>query len=82
MKETTDRLAAVAAERQREANAAIAAKTHAAEQSIAAAKAEAMGNLRGLAVDVARAAAARLTGSEVDEARAGAAVDTVLRGHA
>ena len=82
MKETSDRLAAIAAERQREAGAAIAARTSAAEQSIARTKAEAMGSLRGLAVDVARAAAARLTGREVDEARAGAAVDTVLKGRA
>jgi F-type H+-transporting ATPase subunit b len=82
MKETADRLAAIASERQREAGATIAARTSAAEQSIAKAKAEAMGNLRSLAVDVARAAAARLTGSAVDEARAGAAVDAVLKGRA
>ena len=82
MKETSDRLGAIAAERQREANAVIAEKTATAERSIAAAKAAAMGNLRGLAVDVARAAAARLIGGEIDEARAGAAVDTALKGRA
>jgi len=82
MKETSDRLAAVAAERQHQANAAIAQRTAAAEQSIASAKAAAMGNLRSLAVDVARAAASRLTGGDVDETRAGAAVDTVLKGRA
>ncbi len=82
MKETSDRLAAIAAERQREANAVIAEKTTAAERSIAAAKAAAMANLRGLAVDVARAAATRLIGTEIDEARAGAAVDAALKGHA
>jgi F-type H+-transporting ATPase subunit b len=82
MKETTDRLAAVAAERQREATAAITARTTAAEQRIASAKGDAMANLRGLAVDVARAATARLIGVEVDDGLAGGAVDTVLKGRA
>jgi F-type H+-transporting ATPase subunit b len=82
MKETTDRLSAIAAERQHQANAVIAEKTKAAEQSIAAAKTAAMANLRGLAVDVARAASARLIGVEVDDAKAGAAVDTVMKGRA
>src|SRR5882757_856756 len=65
MKETSDRLAAIAAERQREANAVIAAKTTAAEHSIATAKTAAMQNLRALAIDVARAAATRLIGAEI-----------------
>lgn len=82
MKETTDRLNAIAAERQRVANAAIAERTAVAEQRIAAARKAAMDNLRGVAVDAARAAAARLIGVEVDDARAGAAVDAVLKGHA
>lgn len=82
MKETTDRLNAIAAERQRAANAAIAERTAVAEQRIAAARKAAMDNLRSVAVDAARAAAARLIGVEVDDARAGAAVDAVLKGHA
>jgi hypothetical protein len=41
-----------------------------------------MRDLRGLAVDVARAAAARLIGAAVDDARAGEAVDAVLKGRA
>lgn len=82
MKETTDRLAAIAAERQREANAVIAERTSAAERSIAKAKAAAMADLRGLAVDVARAAASRLIGGDIDDARAGAAVDAVMKGRA
>jgi F-type H+-transporting ATPase subunit b len=82
MKETSDRLAAIAAERQRQANAVIAERTSAAEQRIAAAKAAAMRDLRDLAVDVARAAAARLIGVAVDDVEAGAAVDTVLKGRA
>src|ERR1700681_3234154 len=47
MKETSDRLAAIAAERQRQANAVIAERTSVAEQRIAAAKAAAMRDLRG-----------------------------------
>jgi F-type H+-transporting ATPase subunit b len=82
MKETTDRLAAIATERQREANAVIAERTSAAERSIATAKAAAMADLRGLAVDVARAAASRLIGGDIDDARAGAAVDAVMKGRA
>jgi F-type H+-transporting ATPase subunit b len=82
MKETADRLAAVAADRQRQANAVIAEKTAIAERSIAAAKAAAMENLRGLAVDVARAAASRLVGGTIDETKAGAAVDAVMKGRA
>ncbi|MDB5405311.1 MAG: synthase subunit [Rhodospirillales bacterium] len=82
MKETTDRLNAAAAERQKAAAAAIAERTAAAEARIAAAKRAAMADLRTIAVDVARSAAARLVGTEVDEARAGAAVDAVLKGHA
>jgi F-type H+-transporting ATPase subunit b len=82
MKETSDRLAAISAERQRQANAVIAERTNAAEQRIAAAKGAAMRDLRGLAVDVARAAAARLIGVAVDDAQAGEAVDAVLKGRA
>jgi F-type H+-transporting ATPase subunit b len=82
MKETSDRLAGIAAERQRQAGAVIAERTAAAEKRIAAAKAAALADLRGVAVDVARSAAAKLVGSAVDEARAGAAVDAVLKGHA
>ncbi len=46
---------------------------------IAAAKSAAMANLRAVAVEVARAAAAKLVGSEIDDARAATAVDAVLK---
>jgi F-type H+-transporting ATPase subunit b len=82
MKETADRLAAIAAERQRNANAVIAERTSFAESRIAAAKSAALADLRGVAVEVARAAAAKLVGGTVDEGRAGAAVDAVLKGRA
>jgi F-type H+-transporting ATPase subunit b len=55
------------------------AETAAAERRIAEAKSAALANLREVAVDVARAAATRLTGMEADAARAGAAVDRVMR---
>ena len=79
MKATSDRLAAEAAERQRQANEAIGRQVAEAERRIAAAKETALTNVRGVAVDVARAAVSRLVGSEVDEARADAAVDAVIR---
>jgi F-type H+-transporting ATPase subunit b len=82
MKETSDKLAALAAERQRQAGAIIAERTGIAEKRIAAAKSAALADLRGVAVDVARSAAAKLIGGTVDEARAGAAVDAVLKGRA
>jgi F-type H+-transporting ATPase subunit b len=82
MKETSDKLAALAAERQRQAGAVIAERTAVAEKRIATAKSAALADLRGVAVDVARAAAAKLVGGAIDETRAGAAVDAVLKGRA
>ena len=79
MKETAERLDAEAAARQRQAAALIAAKTGEAEKRIAAAKASAMGSLRDVATEVARAAVDRLIGGEVDGARAGAAVDAAMK---
>jgi F-type H+-transporting ATPase subunit b len=82
MKETGDKLAALAAERQHQAGAVIAERTAVAEKRIATAKSAALADLRGVAVDVARTAAAKLIGGTVDEGRAGAAVDAVLKGRA
>jgi F-type H+-transporting ATPase subunit b len=82
MKETGDKLAALAAKRQHQAGAVIAERTAVAEKRIATAKSAALADLRGVAVDVARAAAAKLIGGTVDEGRAGAAVDAVLKGRA
>ena len=79
MKETSDRLAAQAAERQRQANETLARQVAEAERRIAAAKDAALANVRAVAVDVARAAVSRLVGIEIDEGRAGAAVDTVMK---
>jgi F-type H+-transporting ATPase subunit b len=79
MKETTDRLNAIAAERQAEAGKMIAERLAAAERRIAEEKARAMASLRDIAVEVAQAATSRLVGSAVDGTRAGAAVDAVLK---
>jgi F-type H+-transporting ATPase subunit b len=79
LKETTERLNADAAERQRRTAERLAAETSAAERRIAEAKAAAIGNIREVAVEVARAAAARLVGGEIDGARAAEAVDAVMR---
>src|SRR5260221_4721643 len=62
MKETGERLAALAAERQRQAGAVIAERTRAAEKRIAAAQSAALADLRGVAVHVARNGAAQLVG--------------------
>lgn len=79
VKETTERLNAAAAERQHKIAGTLAAETAAAERRIAAAKTAALADLRGVAVEVARAAAQKLTGAELDASRAAAAVDSVLR---
>jgi F-type H+-transporting ATPase subunit b len=78
MKETTDRLNAIAAERQTQASAMISRKLAEAERRIGEEKARAMASLREISVEVAQAAASRL-GAPVDAGRAGAAVDTVLK---
>jgi F-type H+-transporting ATPase subunit b len=79
VRETAERLNEAAAERQRKLAAALAAETAAAERRIEAAKDAALAHLREVAVDLARAAAVRIVGSDLDPARAGAAVDAVLR---
>jgi F-type H+-transporting ATPase subunit b len=79
VKATTDRLAAEAAERQKQAAAKLAAMTAEAEKRVADAKAAALGNVRSVASEVARAAAHRLIGGDIDEAQAATAVDAVLQ---
>jgi len=80
IKETTDRLNAEAAERQRELAAALASQVEAAEQRIVAMKNEALNEVRGIAVDVGRAVVEKLTGAAPDPARMAAAVDSTLGG--
>ena len=80
IKETADRLAADAAERQRALAAALAGQIAAAERRIAATKDEALAEVRGIAVDVGRAVVEKLTGVTPDMARMTAAVDGSLGG--
>jgi F-type H+-transporting ATPase subunit b len=78
LKETSDRLAAEAAERQRTLAAALAEQIDEAERRIAATKQQALAEVRGIAVDVGRSVVEKLTGATPNEARVAAAVDRVL----
>jgi len=80
LKETTDRLAADAAERQRVLGAELAQQIEAAERQIAATKEQALSEIRGIAVDVGRSVVEKLTGTPPDAARLTAAVDSRLAG--
>jgi F-type H+-transporting ATPase subunit b len=79
IRETIETLNAAAAERQHALAHSLAAETAAAERRIAAAKNQALANLRDVAVDVARAAAAKIAGVELDTARARDTVEAVMR---
>jgi F-type H+-transporting ATPase subunit b len=79
LRETIEQLNAQSAEQQRKVIEELARETAAAEKRIAAAKAEALGSLRDIAVEVTREAAQKLTGSALDASRAGAAVDSAMR---
>jgi len=78
IKETTDRLAAEAAERQRALAAALAQQIDEAERRIAATKQQALAEVRGIAVDVGRSVVEKLTGSAPNTPALTAAVDNVL----
>jgi F-type H+-transporting ATPase subunit b len=80
LKETSDRLAAEAAERQRVLAAALAEQVDEAERRIAATKQQALAEVRGIAVDVGRSIVEKLTGDAPSEAGVAAAVDRVLAG--
>lgn len=79
LKEAMDRFNLEAAQRQREAVNKIGLEIGAAEKRIAAAKTEALGDLRAMAVELASAATQRLAGLAVDNSRAAGAVDQVLK---
>lgn len=79
IKETGDRLAKHAEERNRELNAKLAEQIKAGEAKIAAAKDKAMASVRDVAVDIAGAAIARLIGSSADQGKVEAAVATALK---
>ena len=80
IKETSDRLAAEAAERQRALAGALAEQIADAEHRIAATKAQALAEVRGIAFDVGRSVVEKLTGATPDPERMAAAVDANLSG--
>jgi F-type H+-transporting ATPase subunit b len=80
--QTSARLAAEAAERQRVLAATLAQQIEAAEQRIAAGKDAALAEMRGVAVDVGRAVVEKLTGTLPDSAKMAAAVDGAMAGRA
>ena len=75
-----ERAARDAAERHAELNDRLSAEVAAAETRIAGARDQAIGELRGLAVDVAGAAVERLVGEKLDAATVGRAVDGSMQG--
>lgn len=79
VRETLARMSEEAAVRQRELAQSLVAETEAAERRILDAKTRALGDLHDAAVEVARAAAQKVAGVELDPARARAAVEHVLR---
>jgi len=82
IKDATERLAAEAAERQRQLAESLNERIRAAEREIAAAKERAFSEIRGVAVDVARSLTEKLIGSPADETRVATAVDRAIAGRA
>jgi len=79
LRETTEQLNVQSAERQRKVIEELARETAVAEKRIAEAKTLALGSLRDIAIEVTRDAAQKLTGTALDIAGAGAAVDNAMR---
>lgn len=80
VKETTDRLAAESAERQRRLGEALAEQIAAAERDIAAAKQRALAEMPTIAVEVARSVTEKVTGAAADAADLTTAVDRAFAG--
>jgi F-type H+-transporting ATPase subunit b len=79
-RQTSDAASAESARRQQEVSDRIARELAEAEKRIAAARSEAMANVRVMAAEVAQSAFARLTGSPADAGRVKVAVDAALKG--
>jgi len=78
VKEATDKLAAEAAERQRQLGETLADRVASAEREIAAAKQRALAELHDIAVEVARSVTEKVTGTAADTANLGVAVDRAM----
>jgi F-type H+-transporting ATPase subunit b len=79
LRETTEKLNALSAERQRKVVEELTRETQAAERTITEAKNLALASLRDIAIEATRQAAEKLTGVALDAGRAGGAVDAALR---
>src|SRR5579864_6877703 len=78
LRQMSEKMAADAAERQRQLAAALAEQIAVAEQRIAASKEAALGDIRGVAVDVGQAVVEKLTGARPPADRMSAAVELTL----
>ena len=79
---TKEKLAQLAADRQRQSMAALAEQTKAAEARIEQAKTLALANVRSIAAEAANAAAQRLIGETFEDGRVAAAIDQAMKGRA
>lgn len=77
-RETIDRLAADAAERQQRLNEALAHRIAAAEREIAAAKQQALSEMREIAIEVGRSITEKFTGSPASTASLADAVERAM----
>jgi F-type H+-transporting ATPase subunit b len=77
MAESAQKMSAEAAERQRELAQSLAEEVRAAERRIAAARDEALADIRGVAVEIAGLAAAKVAGIQPDPVAVAKAVDAV-----
>lgn len=82
LRQTGERLAAEAAERQRQLAASLTAQIEAAEARIAAGKEQALGDIRTVAADVGSALVEKLTGTAPGPAAMTGAVNRIAAGRA
>ena len=78
IRQTTERAAAEAAERNRQLADSLAEQIRGAERQIAAAKDQAFSEIRGVAVEIARSLAEKLAGAQADESSLAAAVERAM----
>jgi F-type H+-transporting ATPase subunit b len=79
LRKVAEDAAAVAAQRHAALAERLGRDIKAGEERIAQARAEAVGNIRGVAAEVAQAAVERLIGVKIDKGQAAAAVDSVAK---
>lgn len=79
LRQTNERQAAAAAERQADLSRRLAKEIKEAEEHIASARNRAVADIRALALELAQAAAAKLMGEVPDQRATTAAVDATLR---